>query len=83
MTKEFSGWVVPMGMRVWHPMLNHPLDVVAWSSYQKNIHSHPIVEYHPYTWAHYGITVFVHDEKKGVWIIKILFSGKKKLKLIE
>ncbi len=24
-----------MGMRVWHPMLNYPLDVRAWSSHQK------------------------------------------------
>ena len=38
---------------IWHQMLNHPLDVKAWSSYQ-NIHSHPIAEYHPYTWEHYS-----------------------------
>ncbi len=43
----------PMGMRVWHTMLN-----VDWMSelraHTKNNPSHPIVEYHPYSWEHYS-----------------------------
>ncbi len=36
-------------MRVWHPILNYLLLVMAWISYRK-IPKHPLVVYHPYTY---------------------------------
>ncbi len=39
-------------MKVWHMIINNTCVARGRWAYTKNIHSHPIVAFHPYTWEH-------------------------------